>query len=763
VPASIDISLPCELPPALPGAAGAPTVLATARDTKRAAGLRIARTPEALVFSVGRKRLAALPWPSRAVGCPLVVRVADGALILPDRRVPIGSAYPSGMPTVSALISELDLRARSGVEARITTRIYATSPTGRQVAATVAALLFGLGALLLVRSGLLTALDRSMRGLPRMLRQAGPVDAGVVGLLLVWWVLGPAFGDDGWIWMHERVFSQVGAFSIYLDAFGANAPLNYWLEWLHHWLVGVTDQLVLLRLPALVALVASWFLARWCLRRAVGSVEPRAVRWSLAAAFAVLAMAWGMTLRPEPFISLLVLTNLAAALSFARAPRIAPLIVGALATALALTTHPAGILALAPIVAIAPQLLASLRGRVVSRSGVAALVLVGLSLTVLLTFVDRDLDSWNADRQLVEQIGYYDGSWWQEWTRYSSMVDQRSWAASLRHMSVALLLLAVLGYVTRRRLPGHRAALAIPARSLTIALLLLVLMPSKHAWHFGVLVGIGAVALAAECTRLLGEGRAQPARPLRPFVAVELVFAALIWSWTIRLSWTLLDLQTMTWDDAFGAVELRGSGFLTWLVILLVLVVIAGVVDRLRTRRGRPTPADMPWRLAAWSVPAVSAVLIVATCAVLAVDTARASGWAPARQHLAALAGRSECGLADQIRVAVAPRSTTNGSTTVLATSMRTNGTKTLVDHLVAPYFPCADLPSVAGGVAETPQLIVSRRWIVRPVQRAQSSFAGVLDLYTLRLLYDSKSVRVFSVDERVPGAVIARATRVSQ
>jgi hypothetical protein len=715
------------------------------------------------VFSVGRKRLAAMPWPSRAAGCPLAVTVADGALILPDRRVPIRSPYPGGMPTVSALISELDLRAASGIEARITTRTYATSPTVRQVGATVAAVLLVLAALLLVSPGLLRTLGRAARAVPRMLAHAGPVDAVVVGLLLVWWVISPAFGDDGWIWMRGRVFSDVGAFSNYLDSFGANVPLDYWLEWLEHWLVRVTDELVLLRLPSLLALLASWFLARWCLRRAIGSREPAAARWSLAAAFSLLALAWGMTLRPEPFVCLLALTSLGAALSFARTPRIAPLIVCTLATPLALTAHPAGIVVLAPMLAVYRPLVASVRERMVSLTGVAALALTAVTLTVLLTFVDRDLESWNADRLLFEDSTYYSRPWWQEWTRYTNMIDQSSWAASARHMSVAVLLLAVLGYATRRRSAPARPSLAIPARSLTIALVLFVLTPSKHAWHFGALAGIGAVAVAAEGARLLGEARAQPARPLRPFVAVELVIAALIWSWTIRLPWTVLDLQTMSWDDAFGAVELRGSGFLTWLVVVLVLVVIAALVDRVRTRRGRPTPADMPWRLAAWTVPAASAVLIAATGAVLVLDAARAPDWAPARQNVAALAGRAGCGLADQIRVAVDPASTKNGSTPVLATSMRAAGTRTVLDHLVAPYFPCAQLPSVSGGVAETPQLIVSRRWVVRPIQRPESSFAGVLDLYRVRVLYDSPGVRVLAVRDEVPGAAVAPAIRVSE
>jgi Mycobacterial cell wall arabinan synthesis protein len=763
VPASIDVSLPCVLPPPLPGASASPVVLATARNPVRAEGLSIRRVEGSLRFSVGSRRLASVSWPPPPNACPYPVRVANSALMLPGVRVRTGSSFPEGMPTVSSLFSELDVRAVRDMRVLVETRTYATSPTVRQVIASIAGALLALTALLLLVPGVVDSLRRSIIGSGRRAWAAvGAVDAVVVAFLLVWWVLSPAFGDDGWIWMRAHVFSEIGAFSNYIDSYGANVPLDYWLEWLQHWLASATDQLVLLRLPSLAALVASWFLSRWCLRRVIGAPEPPAVRWSLAAAFALLAMAWGMTLRPEPFVCLFVVANLATALSFLSNPRSAPLVMTVIVTSLALTAHPAGIVVLAPTLAISPRIVSCLRKRLISMSSCVVLLLSGTALTTVLLFLDRDVESWNADRSLFEQSEYYRQAWWWEPARYVDMLKASSWASSIRHMSVLVLFIAVLAYVTRRRSATERLMLAIPARSLGIALVLLILTPSKTAWHFGALAGVGAVAFAAECARFLGEAQSAGQRRVRPLIAIELIIAAFIWSWTIRLSWTLLDLQTMTWDRAFDAVDIGGSGVASWLLVMIAILLVAALVDHRRRRRGQVTPSDMPWQLAAWALPVCASVLIAATGVVLVIDAARATGWAPAGQNVEALVNRAGCGLGDHVRIGSGTNDGANRSARPLAASMKSARTTTLPDHLLAPYFPCANLPSIDGGVAKAPRLVITRLTLVRPIAKPESSFAGVADLYRVRRLYEGKAFRVFAVTKEVPGAEAARAERVS-
>ena len=67
---------------------------------------------------------------------------------------------------------------------------------------------------------------------------------------------------------------------------------GYRLEWVQHWVAQNSSALVVLRVPALLALVATWLLSRWIVSRL-----PRGgsgtVLWALAAAFLVGAFAWG--------------------------------------------------------------------------------------------------------------------------------------------------------------------------------------------------------------------------------------------------------------------------------------------------------------------------------------------------------------------------------------------------------------------------------------------------------------------------------------
>ena len=138
------------------------------------------------------------------------------------------------------------------------------------------------------------------------LAHAHPADA-VVGLVLIGLVgaraglarrrLGDRAGAD---------VRRSGGFSYYYTDFGANLPNDYWLEWAQHWLaessllVGARARASLPRcgvgaLPLDPRARARGFRRRGP-HRALG---PRS-------GFLVGALAWGMTVRPEPFTALFV-------------------------------------------------------------------------------------------------------------------------------------------------------------------------------------------------------------------------------------------------------------------------------------------------------------------------------------------------------------------------------------------------------------------------------------------------------------------------
>ena len=80
-------------------------------------------------------------------------------------------------------------------------------------------------------------------------------------------------------------------------------------------------------------------------------------------------------------------------------------------------------------------------------------------------------------------------------------------------------------------------------------------------------------------------------------------------------------------------------------------------------------------------------------------------------------------------------------------------------------YVPCVELPTLHHGIVEVPDhLVVSGDWPSPIADQFTSPFAGVLDLYPLERLPLSDSenppptTRVFKVDRRIPGAVLAPA-----
>src|SRR5207247_1966227 len=84
-----------------------------------------------------------------------------------------------------------------------------------------------------------------------------------------------------------------------------------------------------------VGLAATWVLCRWAFGRVARAAPGRAALWTLATMFVVGAFAWGMTLRPEPVVALIVGGVLACTVRFLERGTAAPLAIAAVLVALA--------------------------------------------------------------------------------------------------------------------------------------------------------------------------------------------------------------------------------------------------------------------------------------------------------------------------------------------------------------------------------------------------------------------------------------------
>ena len=745
-PAAITARIPCSSSPALSAAGSPVTVLSTVRNSD-SGGLVVLRNDRTLTVWVNGTRLTSAELAQGRADCAYELRVVGDTWSLTGGRDSIArQGNLESVPIVSGLFSELDLTRTSRPRIEITTAAYASHPTPRQAIAWTLAVLAAIGSLLFVGIERRPSLAR-VRSIGAGLRQAHLADAVVLLVLPAWWVLAPLVWDDGWIVARERAYSESGGFTNYYYGLGANFPNDYWLEWLQHWVSEASDSLLVWRLPALVSLGALWVLCRWILARALDGrgTENRLEIWAMATAFLGCSLAWGMTLRPEPFTALIVTAVLACAVAFRLRPTAAPLAIAAVLIPLALAAHHSGITAVAPLLAVAPSVWRWLPGR---RTAAAALALSSSALLVVLTTLGADIGVRLADAETTAVFGGSGDHWYEEWRRYHRL----AWvfyATPPRRGAVALILLLALFFLFRR--VRTREVLDVPARSLIIALPLLIVTWSKLPWHFGALIGITAVAAGTEASRLKEEARRATSLSKRALVFLTAMFVAGGWALAVRTPWHPIDLGTLGWRFGFESHQHLPLQVVTTLLPLLVLLILAlvGVI-----RRGNPGLDTAPWRVASCAAPILTVPLLVLTLVVFTVDTARSTPWTVRQQNLETLVGRPTCGLADHVLV-----TDETGGPARLARLLEREMTTALASPEVLPYFPCARQPRLQGGVAEPPDLILTTRYYQDPLLYGTSPFNGVHDLYSVERLrvfgsYSPKALRLYAVEKTIPGAV---------
>jgi hypothetical protein len=650
------------------------------------------------------------------------------------------------MPIVTGLFTDLDRRAGAPAKVVVRTRMYATSWTARQALAGLLSIALSCVVVFVlvrpVRRSRATS-EAVRAGLRSMWEARHVTDALVVGALLVWWVIAPTFTDDGWVWAEHRVFSDLGTNDVYLDIWGINSPTGFWFEWLRHWASGSTSELVFARIPSLACLLVSWFLCRALLGRHVARGSRSQARWTLAGAFLVGAVAWGMTLRPEPFISLLVLVSLSAMLAFVQRPRVSPLAIALMISILAVTAHPIGLLAAAPVIAGLPSILRWVYGAGwMERLGIWSVVLAAAALALIVFTVDADLAHRLGDAQTARASDLHSAPWWREYIRYTDF-DMAGGATPVRRLSLALLLLSVAAFVTRMRWVKTEVSL-LPARSVAIALALLAFVSSKWPWHFGTVLAIGAVAVTAEVERLRRE-RVATAIWLRQFWLLATVIVVTLWAW--RAEGASFDLQTLSWSDGFS---LSGYG----LPVLAVVASAAFCVHAWRRGPNRfPEEKSRLSRAVLWAIPLAAGAVIAVTMGMLALDAA-ISPWSPARQNLEALAGGKSCGLGTHLK-----------SDTNIVRRISDPAIRTLLTPAVGLFFPCVHIPGIENGLVEVPAYVISESSLgAWPLYEPDGPFAAAADLYELEVVGTGpKGVEVLAVRERVPGYSSADAVRISR
>jgi arabinosyltransferase C len=641
------------------------TLLATARrsDAVDGRGLLVTLQQGDLVTRLADRALMRTPWPEpgdTGAACVLRMdfhesdwRVTSGGRVLGTGR--------ERAPNVSGLYT--DLPPRAGLRTVLDTGQVSSSPSTRQWALNAVAIVVGVAALvLLLRCGNRARARRSLRTRwLRLARAIAWIDVVVVGAMVVWWVVGPIFFDDGWVMTTVLNQPASGSFSVYYDHFGLPYPFVFLPLLMLYAFSRLSASLLWFRVPVLLIGILTWGM----LRAYVGhlrSPKGRARQFpavTLGAVFLVGWFAWLGTLRPEPFVAVLAALVILAVRRFHQSERLGDLAVAVIAAAAAVSMHPEGVVAIAPLAVAMPALYRWARERRWERwFALGTVALVASAVLTLLVFADTDLALFGDSRNVFATDLFHHYTWHDELYRYELVFAPGPYGTVARRASVLLALVPISLFLTRsdrRRNPN----LDLPTLSLMLGVVALVFTPSKWPWQLGVLVPFAALSAAAELHRLLIEP-ASAARVRRLLLALGGSVLASMIAWRGQAFWSYFALM----DVDFGR---GGSGFLhvdmssgvVWAFIVAGAALITGAVVVGSARRRRATlrqRAEAGLTALGAGALAVSAALIGATTlALFVVDGLRAPSWTLAKQNVDSVAG-STCGYADDLSVIDAVR-----------------------------------------------------------------------------------------------------------
>jgi len=441
----------------------------------------------------------------------------------------------------------------------------------------------------------------------------------VIATLMAWWLVAPVFSDDGWFLATALNRRASGTSSFYSDYLGSMKPLGFPHDLLLAALSTLSRNLLWLRLPALMAGIASWAVVRRVSRSRTRSV-------AVASVFLVGWVASDMTLRPEPIIALIVTIVAARVLTMNDEAAPSELLGPALLAAIALAIHPIGITVVAPVLVMSRTIVRAIRahGRVGLASAVA-IVMLAVSLFGILAVADSDLATWRAAQdqvssQYIERSGIS-----QEPYRYE-LLFETNWGPPIRRLAylgpglVAFAAVAAWSVRPRSRPPRW-------AGCFLIGLALLTLSPSKWPNHVGVLAGIGALTMVDG--RFLLSGR-------RRRVAVA---AGILASGGLAVGTLVVNRPIDVWGPFSPVSEWAQEAVVPVAAVLLGILVLWWLVREWRDReRERRVGALF---VSAVALPAVA--VLVATLGVFAVDGVGSRSWSPLRQALGVESGG--CGI----------------------------------------------------------------------------------------------------------------------
>jgi hypothetical protein len=458
-------------------------------------GLRLTATSGQVAVTSAGVDLGVVPLPDRPCTLSLVTDPSRTTVLVDG--VPVLTHDGDVRPDVAALVSEVPIGVEVSLQAD--TRFQTTiSPLKAGIAAVGVLALLGMF-VALARADR-AAVPRRVRLLPRRGWLPRPVDAAVVALLGVWWVIGAVTVDDGYIAGIVRSTGSNGFVgNVYRWLNAPESPFSWFYELYYLWSL-ISPSTLWMRVPStLLGLLCWWLLSRLVLPRLGSFAARRSTPWLAALAFGTWWIPFNLGLRPEPWVAVGTLAVFLAVERAVATRRLLPLAVGLLLAGATTAITPGGLLAFTPFLAAAVPVLRLLRARRdLHVLPVLVAVLAAPAAAVFLMVYDQSFAGMLEATRVRALIGGGQ-QWYEEYARYSTLLEPGSFQGAIgRRAAVLLTLLAAVGVLwALRRVPAGIAT--GPARRLVIGLLLslaaMTVTPTKWTQHFGDVAGYGAAAL----------------------------------------------------------------------------------------------------------------------------------------------------------------------------------------------------------------------------------------------------------------------------
>jgi hypothetical protein len=463
------------------------------------------------------------------------------------------------------------------------------------------------------------------------------VDPVVVVALLSWLYLAPLTDDDGYYAAMAADVPYAGYvpnyYQLYNQGFTPFSWPYYLLSW---WEQQAGGSPVALRVPSVVLGILTWFAVRVFVARCPGVTHPwREHRWLAFAGRGVLGvafLAWWLPYdvgtRPEPYTAVFAAAALAVVAEGIERERMDLLALAVGLGGIGLMTAPTGFICLAPLLAASPTAWRVIRARSSHWWEIPPRWLVVIApgaLGAVAGFADGTYGDFVRSQQIFAPIQRAD-TWYLEFQRYASLLDQTSrFGTYAKRTAVLLCLLALVWFLVTaviarvRDLPVPRR-LMLSGWTTVLAFVLLLPTPSKPSHHFGAIAGVGAAFLAL--VLIAGPGLVRAAVATRDGkVPVPAVLASAVAAVAVialaghgRNRWGFMwGLGMPSWLDYPSVKGFYFDQPQWWALVLVVLALGVALVTTWRGRGWRP------WSLML-AIPLLCTVALAATTGRMVAD-----------------------------------------------------------------------------------------------------------------------------------------------